>query len=232
MTERWPIHTVVFDLDDTLYLERDYVFSGFAAVDLWLKEEKGIIGFLPRANQRFEQGDRGRIFNEVLAELQGEEPSQDWVKQLITVYRQHRPTLSLLSDAEDALAWSEELFNLGLITDGYREVQEHKVAALKLEKRIPCRMVTDALGREYWKPHVAPYQYVMQHFGGNAVGFVYIGDNPRKDFIGARQLGWRTIRIRRKLGEHADFEPTSEQQAERDIVDLNELKMMLSPWSV
>ena len=32
---------VTFDLDDTLYLERDFVRSGFAAVGAWLATERG-----------------------------------------------------------------------------------------------------------------------------------------------------------------------------------------------
>jgi len=232
MSNLWNIHTVVFDLDDTLYAERDYVLSGFAAVDEWLRSEQKLTGFLQLSHQRFKQGHRGRIFDEVLLELRGENPTQDLVKDLIAVYRQHRPTLELFPDAEEVLEWSGNLFNLGLITDGYREVQENKIAALALGNRIPFRVVTDSLGREFWKPHQEPYRRVMQHFGGDASGFVYIGDNPRKDFIGARQLGWRTIRIRRDLGEHQDFEPTVTQQADRDIIDLNELKGMLSSCRV
>ena len=44
MSECWRVHTIVFDLDDTLYLERDFVLSGFAAVDLGLRNEQGIAG--------------------------------------------------------------------------------------------------------------------------------------------------------------------------------------------
>ena len=37
---------IVFDLDDTLYLERDFVRSGFAAVDRWVSDRFAISGLL------------------------------------------------------------------------------------------------------------------------------------------------------------------------------------------
>ena len=36
---------VVFDIDDTLYLERDYVLSGFAAVGPWARDWLAIPDF-------------------------------------------------------------------------------------------------------------------------------------------------------------------------------------------
>lgn len=228
MSERWLVHTVVFDLDDTLYAESDYVLSGFRAVDEWLQKDQNVDGFFSRAKHRFLSGHRGRIFNEVLAELKISDPENVLVKQLIAVYRQHSPTLNLYSDAIDTLIWCEGKFNIGLITDGYGEVQRRKISALALNQSIPCRIVTDEIGRAFWKPHLEPYRRVMKYFDGADSGFVYIGDNPRKDFIGARQLGWRTIRILRESGEHATYEPDSSESAEVEINSLLQLKNLLS----
>jgi putative hydrolase of the HAD superfamily len=36
---------------------------------------------------------------------------------------------------------------------------------------------------------------------------VYIGDNPRKDFFGARQLGMSTIWVKRSDSEYGDLQP-------------------------
>lgn len=49
MPECWPIHTIVLDLDDTLYPERDYVLSGFQAADAWVKARYDVGGFADRA---------------------------------------------------------------------------------------------------------------------------------------------------------------------------------------
>ena len=52
---------VVFDLDDTLFPERQYVLSGFRAVDMWLKEAHGLIGFYDHANALFNEGHGQRF---------------------------------------------------------------------------------------------------------------------------------------------------------------------------
>jgi putative hydrolase of the HAD superfamily len=64
----------------------------------------------------------------------------------------------------------------------------------------------------------------MAHFGGEPSGFLYVGDNPKKDFLGAGKMGWRSIRIRRELGEQRAAEAAGpEGQPEAEIADLSEL---------
>jgi putative hydrolase of the HAD superfamily len=199
------------------------VRSGFEAVNQWLWETHSVGGFGKRAWAAFLAGDRGRIFNTVLVEL-GLPESKSLVQEMVAVYREHHPSITLLPDGDAALSWASESFNVGLITDGYRVAQEQKIAALGLETRIPCRIVTDALGRDYWKPHPEPYRQVMAHFGGEPSGFLYVGDNPKKDFLGAGKMGWRSIRIRRELGEQRAAEAAGpEGQPEAEIADLSEL---------
>ena len=50
------IRTVVFDLDDTLFPEREFVLSGFAAVDAWLRNNRAITGFAERASAESRAG--------------------------------------------------------------------------------------------------------------------------------------------------------------------------------
>ena len=51
---------VVFDVDDTLYLETDYVMSGFNAVGQWAADWLSIPDFAERCWNRFIAGQRGR----------------------------------------------------------------------------------------------------------------------------------------------------------------------------
>jgi putative hydrolase of the HAD superfamily len=80
-------------LDDTLFLERDYVFSGFAAVDAVVAKEHGLKGFSECAWRPFCAGVRGRIFNEALKEM-GVELQSASVAQLVAVYRSHSPRIN------------------------------------------------------------------------------------------------------------------------------------------
>lgn len=226
MSKYWPIHTLVFDLDDTLYLEREFVRSGFAVIDSWVNERFQRNGFFAAAWRCFEQGKRGRIFDEALAEL--EVPNaRELVPEMIAVYRGHEPQIQLCPDARDILDWAAGRFHLAIITDGYAAVQRRKLQALGLEGRDIFSVVTDELGRDCWKPSPLGFRRVMERFGGEAFEFAYVADNPRKDFLAPKALGWRTIRIRRSSGEHCAYTASSEEEAEMTVGDLSSLRDLL-----
>lgn len=228
MSDPWRVHTVVFDLDDTLYPEREFVLSGFRAVDRWLREHHGVEGFDARAGALFTAGRRGKIFDEALALLPLQAPA-DLVPTLVEVYRAHRPELRLFPDADEMLSRvAETPLHSALITDGYSAVQRGKIEALGLSARIGYCLVTDDLGgRQFWKPHQEAFRRVMATYPGPATGYLYVADNPRKDFIAPRQLGWKTLRIRRPGGEHADYEGNAEENAEREASTLGGLAELL-----
>jgi len=223
MTAPQRIHTLVFDLDDTLYPERDFVFSGFRAVDEWLRAERGTAGFAEDAVRLFNSGQRGRIFDEVLAG-KGVADAPALVPQLVAIYRTHTPRIALTAETEAFLTWAQTRFRLALISDGYLETQMKKVTALGLKRWIECVVLSDQWGREAWKPSERPFQEVIARLPGEAAGYVYVADNPGKDFIAPRRLGWRTVRLRRRDGEHALQEPGPGAAADVEISALGELR--------
>ena len=216
---------VVFDLDDTLFPERQYVLSGFRAVDGWLREARGLTGFYDRARALFEAGSRGNIFDLALAES-GCSGDGALVEELVRIYREHPPTLTLYEDAR----WAIDVFGargpLGLISDGYLVGQQKKVAALGIAEAFQAVVFSDALGRDFWKPSPRPYQRIMELIPGAPGEFVYIGDNPRKDFVTARRLGWRTIQVARREGVYHGVEEAPEYRADAVIPSLFALGAM------
>jgi putative hydrolase of the HAD superfamily len=99
--------------------------------------------------------------------------------------------------------------------------QRAKAEALGLPGRLDLLLFSDTLGVECRKPSPVPFRRVMEHFDAGASDCVYIGDNPIKDFIGARRLGWKTVRVRRPLGEHARAEPEPGYEADEEYADLS-----------
>jgi putative hydrolase of the HAD superfamily len=227
MSEPWQIHTLVFDLDDTLYPESDYVRGGFEAAGRWLRATYGVQEFATVAHGLFGAGRRGRIFDEVLPRL-GLEARPELIAGLIVAYREHEPQLSLFADAAEVLEWAGARFQLALVTDGYAEVQKRKIRALGLESRIGCRIITDELGREFWKPNIEPFRRVMEQFVGDSKGYLYVGDNAHKDFLGPRNLGWRTVRIQRPHGEHAGYGGLAAESADHEIQSLLDLRNLIT----
>lgn len=195
------VRCVVFDIDDTLYLERDYVRSGFLAVEGVVAERFGASGFAERAWAAFERGIRGTIFNEALDQCGVAATSAD-IAELVAAYREHLPSVALLDDAEACLASLAGSFALAAISDGPLASQRNKAAALGLSRWCDPVVLTATLGPGCGKPNPAAFELVEQATGFRREQCVYIADNPAKDFQGPRALGWRTVRVRRPLGLH------------------------------
>jgi putative hydrolase of the HAD superfamily len=219
---------IVFDLDDTLYLEREYVRSGFCAVGEWFRGEFGFPDFSQRAGELFMAGKRGDIFDSVVASYRIE-PGPMLISQLVTIYRGHRPAITLLPDAGNCLNTLYGNYPLALITDGPAVSQWNKIRSLGIESLFKTIVVTSELGEEYAKPHPLAFCLVEQRLGLRGPQLVYVGDNPRKDFQAPRQLGWHSIRVERAGGIHSAA-PTS-GQAQFRIPDLGGLLALLPTCS-
>jgi putative hydrolase of the HAD superfamily len=195
------IQAVVFDLDDTLFPEWTFVKSGFQALDAWVLEQYGVGDFFKTAWILFERGDRGRIFNQTLDTLQISYQLSD-IQELVQVYRQHAPQIQLHPDGKWVLEYFQGKLPLGLITDGYLVTQQNKVSALGIQSNFQVIVYSDLFGREHWKPSPTPYRTIMESLSCEGSGCVYIGDNPAKDFITAKQLGWKTVHLCRPDAEY------------------------------
>jgi putative hydrolase of the HAD superfamily len=193
---------VVFDIDDTLYLERDYVRSGFAAAGGWARAELGVADFGERAWAAFEAGVRGRIFDEALAAC-GVRANGSVVSQLVDVYRSHAPAIEPHPDVTAWLAGRPADVAVAVVTDGPLASQRAKAAALGLAGWADPIVFTEELGAGRGKPHPAAFARVEAATGMPGAACAYVADNPAKDFAGPRCRGWRTVRVRREGGLHA-----------------------------
>lgn len=221
------IKIIVFDLDDTLFPEREFVRSGFQAVGEWILNKYGVPGFFEVAWKFFAQGNRGKIFNLVLAEI-GIEDNPQIIQELLQIYREHKPQISLFSDARWAIDYFKGHKKLAAITDGYLITQRNKVAALEIASSFEAIVYSDEYGRENWKPSPVPYLKVMELTGFQGSECVYVGDNPHKDFVTAKKLSWLTVQIDRQDGEYSKNRPTPGYEADRTILSLTELEAILS----
>jgi putative hydrolase of the HAD superfamily len=215
-------HLAVFDIDDTLYLERDYVRSGFTAAGAWARTELGVADFGDRAWAAFEAGVRGRIFDEVL-DACGVRDDASVVPRLVDVYRSHAPAIELLDDVSTWLAARPVDVAMAVVTDGPRASQLAKAAALGLEGWADPVVITEDLGPGRAKPHPAAFACVEAATGLAGAACAYVADNPAKDFAGPRTRGWRTVRVRRVGGLHAAVASGDDVDAEvTDFTTLDE----------
>ena len=179
---------VVFDLDDTLFLERDYVRSGFRAVGEFVRRRLAVRGFFGAAWKRFEAGERSLIFDRALAD-RGVRPGRGIVRELLSVYRTHDPRVRLCADARRYLARPPEGVAIGVITDGRLPAQRAKVRALGLDRLVGDIVITGRWGHRFAKPHPRAFLWMERRFGIQGPDCAYVGDNPAKDFTAPLSLG-------------------------------------------
>lgn len=216
------INAIIFDMDDTLYMERDYVISGYKAVDHWVTETYKKTGFYDIATQLFNSGEKKFTFNRALEELNISYDEQT-IGQMLEKYRFHEPEIHLLEEAEWVLKHLIGTVKIGLISDGYLIAQEQKVKALNIKEKFDSIILTDSLGREHWKPSPVPYEKASKVLNVPHPQCVYVGDNTNKDFITAKKLGWATVHIDRNEGIYSNQGIGEDYRAHYTIKDLKEL---------
>lgn len=194
-----PRHLVVFDLDDTLYAERDFALSGFRAVAAHVEERRGIAGLDRRMTELLDAGHLGTLFGIALAEVVPGH-TKDELDALLAVYRGHAPQIALFEDAARALARFSASGPLGLITDGTARMQHAKIDALGIRDTFHHIIATDDLGgRSFSKPHPLSFEQMEAALRAHdaSARLVYVGDNPSKDFIAPNARDWLTVQVLR-----------------------------------
>lgn len=182
------LKAIVFDLDDTLYGEKEYVRSGFRVIADMLPQ---IEQMEVKLWQAFEQ--RKSAIDEVLS---AEGIYTDELRQkCLSVYRFHQPNIHLYDGVKELLRqFRADGYKLGIITDGRPEGQRAKIKTLGLDELVDYIIVTDELGGlEYRKPNKAAFVLMREKLGVLFEEMCYIGDNLKKDFIAPEMLGIRAI---------------------------------------
>jgi putative hydrolase of the HAD superfamily len=199
------IQVVVFDVDDTLYPERQFVRSGYHAVaDVLRKKLARDDPFEDWLWGRFLDGKTAGAFDDLNEQFQlGLDAAA--IVQLVERYRFHVPAIAPFEGVLALLQRLRETYRLGLLTDGPAQMQQNKIEALGVSKYFDERLVvlTDELGADCGKPDPAGFERIAEEANVPHAGCVYIGDNPAKDFVAPNALGWRTIQYRRDDQVHA-----------------------------
>jgi putative hydrolase of the HAD superfamily len=196
------IDAVIFDLDDTLFLQEQWLAGAWAAVADCASGHGGDGPRLEAALVRIaaEGSAAGGIIDRALDESdQGTVP----VAPLVATFRTHRADrLDPLPGAAAGLQRLRARVPLALVSDGDVGIQRGKLAALGLADVFDVIIWSDSFGRAYRKPHPRPFLAALDGLGTTAEATVYVGDNPAKDIAGAAEVGMRAVRVR--TGEYAD----------------------------
>jgi len=220
------IEALVFDLDDTLYPESDFVASGYRAVALHVSECYGrpydeVISAMMTA---FSTSGRSAVLPMAIERFT---KSAATLGELVAIYRGHTPGIRLLPGYMDLLRDFRSQYRLGLITDGAPEVQRRKVRVLGLEDVMHSVVCTWDLGQEHEKPHPLGFQLMLQELRADAAKTVFVGDNPEKDGKGARNVGMGFVQVLLPGGNGHDERTRHAETADFSIRSLMELPLIL-----
>lgn len=221
------VKVVIFDLDDTLYDEINFVKSCFYEVSKYFST-KYILNYFDFYNLmliKLEQNGRGKVFDEVLKDFNIF--SKTNIKKALSIYRTHKPNIALPLETLDILEYLQSKnIPLYIVTDGNKIVQNNKIEALNLRKHIKKDFITHRFGKKHSKPSTYCFEKIRKLENVNPEDIVYIGDNPNKDFVNIKELGFRTIRI--KKGMFKNLTKIGDFEAELNIENLLELKNIIS----
>jgi putative hydrolase of the HAD superfamily len=195
------IRAIVFDLDDTLYPQSQFLEGAWRHVARVARrydapEEMFRVALVRTAARG---SDQGRIINDALVALDLQHvPSEP----LVDAFRRYSPAkLMPFRGVPQMLARVRSKVPIALLTDGEALGQRAKLRALRLEHAFDAAIFSDELGRGHRKPHPAPFRQALSTLGVAAEEAVMIGDRPDKDVAGATVVGMRAIRVR--TGEYA-----------------------------
>ena len=222
MAERPQVRGVLFDLDDTLV---DLKAAQLVAFEETVARQADLTGgtlpardqvdaaalhFAADANghyQRYVDGEldflgqrfaRARDALEMLDLPSDPEPElwgQDYERQVRsrwTLFEDVLPVLRLLDDAQ--IPW-------GVVTNNTEEYQRGKLAAVGLD-RVKVVVGTDTAGAP--KPDPEPFLAGCAGLDRGPSEVLYVGDNPLKDGVGARDAGLVSLLILRPAAVPGD----------------------------
>ena len=221
------ISAILFDLDDTLYPEQAWRSSGFDAVAAHVERRCGRPASEVRNElDRLDRGtDRSSVFDQLVV---ASDPDGVFAPELVDLFRAHLPThLQLFPGAAEYLDACP--VPIGIITDGFWLSQIRKLEALDVRRRVGPVIVTDLLAATgaAWKPSEQPYRVALSALGLEADQAIFVGDNPRKDFVAPNALGMKSVQLRLPGQVHSGEPADAEHAATWTVTDWQELTALL-----
>lgn len=180
-----PMKGVIFDLDDTLYSEKQYVRSGHKKVGEYLGREDAeekLWGYFLEGKPAID------CYLQEIGEA-------DRKAECLEAYREQIPEITLYDGAVELIQkLKSKGVKVGIITDGRVSGQKKKIQALGLDKLADDIIITDELGgTQFRKPCDISFRIMQRRWGIPFEQMVYVGDNADKDFQAPKQLGMRSV---------------------------------------
>lgn len=171
---------LVLDLDDTLYAELDFLYSAYRYISERLSPNNTNELFYYLINL-YHEGKNAFEYITDNYEIK--------LTTLLDWYRYHTPNIKLLTGVKEILIKFSLDYKFAVVTDGRSISQRNKIKALGIESFLDCIVISEEINSE--KPSLKNFKLVEETLKCDK--YIYMGDNPKKDFITPNKLGWETI---------------------------------------
>ena len=232
------IRAVLFDIDDTLFdrnkaqeeilriivRELDHAFRG-------IDEERITKAFAESdrvTTQEYEAGSLSESFyarrSKLFVRMLG--LSEDYEEKITALYVTLYPTLEApVPGAQSVVRNLAARFPLGVVSNGFRDVQHRKLEALGIKHFFQCVVLSEEVGT--CKPDRQIFLHAAALLGAEPRRCLHVGDLYDADVIGAKRAGlkacWfnsRGLRV-----------PQSGPKADAEIRAMSELPGLLDAWA-
>ena len=98
-------------------------------------------------------------------------------------------------------------FKIGIISNGFKEVQFRKLNSSNISHLIDCVVLSDEIGVN--KPDIRLFIHAVAKAGFTPAQALIIGDNPDTDILGGLNAGWQAVYFNRDgKGKPSQLAPT------------------------
>ncbi|MBD5116773.1 MAG: HAD hydrolase-like protein [Ruminococcaceae bacterium] len=223
MKQSLNVKCVIFDLDDTLYPQIEFDLGCLEEASRYISSLCGIHQseiFCILTKIITEKGiEYRKIFDDLFIEIKFD--GMCHIKEILKYYWSASPQISLFPNTDYILDCLKKKYLLAMITDGYVNVQKYKINKLSLNNYFDNIYFTDSYGIKNRKPSKYVFDIFLKETKLSPKECVYIGNDPRKDFLPARSVGMHTIRIRQ--GSFSEMTLNEEYEADYTIQNISQL---------
>lgn len=214
---------LVFDIDDTLHKEIEYLKAAYRLIS---KELWGDVWYEHYTQMLSDYHAGENVFEKICKQSADVE-----LAGLLNMYRFGVHELTLDDEVAEVLsALKAKGVILGIVSDGRQVTQMNKVEALGLTRWIDVDCIVINSDSKLFKPNPSGYERLLAairaKYGDEQFEYSYVGDNLKKDFIWPNANGWNTICLKddgRNIHKQ-DFDATcGDAMPKKVIASLREL---------
>lgn len=226
---------IFFDVDDTLYDQRETFYRAFR--ETFGKEKEFSEGMIDQVylrsmyynEQRFDEIQKGTWDSSQIIEYRilhacedyGIPASPDQAVRFREHYIEAQGHLRLTPVMEGLLDLLKGKVGLGIITNGHYEHQLRKVQALDLTRWVGEGNILISGGLGWAKPDPEIFLEAQNRTGADPKDMIYVGDSYERDVVGAKKAGWTAIWMNRRgyILPEGGLIPDEEVHTEKELAD-------------